>query len=164
MAQYYMLYGIYMSSSMEPVRTTNEAAARIERALIGIRRTSGRQALRQRSAPDAPATAGALFAVLDALEDSGRTVTELAAAIGVDQPRASRLVQQAVDAGLARRAPHPDDGRRSLVTLTRRGRDVVDAAHRSRQEAVRDALAGFSARDATALARLLERFVDQWLK
>lgn len=142
---------------------SEDPVERLERALIAIRRTSGRQALRQRTAPDASGPVGALFAVLDALEDSGWTVTELAEAIGVDQPRASRLVKRAVDAGYVRRAPHPTDGRRSVVTLTRTGRDVVDAAHRSRQRAVRDALAEFSDRDATTLARLLERFVDRWL-
>ncbi len=49
------------------------------------------------------------------------SVSEIAEAIGVDQPRASRLVQQAEQMGLVAREPDPDDARRTRVRLTPEG-------------------------------------------
>src|SRR5688572_10146360 len=55
----------------------------------------------------------ALAAASDPLSVSG-----LAEAIGVDQPRASRLVQQGVDRGWVRREADPDDARRTRIAIT----------------------------------------------
>ncbi|HZD02050.1 MAG TPA: MarR family winged helix-turn-helix transcriptional regulator [Actinomycetes bacterium] len=144
------------------------AVAAIERALVAIRRSQRRRTLQRRAAgDDAPAVETAMFQVLDALEaasDAGRvmTVTAVADALGVDQPRASRLVAQAIDARLVRRGADPDDGRRSILTLTARGRKVLAAAHRTRRAAVEAALAGWSPEDRDAFARLLRAFVSGW--
>ena len=46
------------------------------------------------------------------------SVSDLGAAIGVDQPRASRLVQQGVAHGFVRREADPDDARRTRIALT----------------------------------------------
>lgn len=92
-------------------------------------------------------------------ERPGLGVTELADAIGVDQPRASRLVQDATDAGLLIRKPDPRDGRRSVVELSVAGRDHLERAVRERRESVEAGLAGFSASETATLAELLERFV-----
>ncbi|MBX3094594.1 MAG: winged helix-turn-helix transcriptional regulator [Cryobacterium sp.] len=92
-------------------------------------------------------------------EHPGLGVTELAEAIGVDQPRASRLVQDAMDAGLLTRKPDPRDGRRSVVELSAAGRDHLERAVRERRESVESGLAGFSADDTRVFADLLERFV-----
>jgi DNA-binding MarR family transcriptional regulator len=45
-------------------------------------------------------------------------VSELGEAIGVDQPRAPRLVQQSVEMGLVQREADPDDARRTRIALT----------------------------------------------
>jgi DNA-binding MarR family transcriptional regulator len=146
----------------------DDAIAAIERALVAIRRSQRRRTLQRRQAgDDAPAADAAVFQVLDALEaaaDAGRvmTVTAVADALGVDQPRASRLVAQAIDARLARRGADPDDGRRSILTLTPRGRRVLAGAHRTRRAAVEAALAGWSPEDRDAFARLLGAFVSAW--
>lgn len=92
-------------------------------------------------------------------ERPGLGVTDLAAAIGVDQPRASRLVQDATDAGLIIRKPDPRDGRRSVVELSAAGRDHLTRAVAERLAVVEAGLTGFSAADTAALANLLERFV-----
>jgi DNA-binding MarR family transcriptional regulator len=83
---------------------------------------------------------GAVFQVLDAIEGasgSGATMTVngVADALGIDQPRASRLVARAVDAGLVRRGGDPDDGRRSVLSLTRSGARVLAEGHRARRPA-----------------------------
>jgi DNA-binding MarR family transcriptional regulator len=133
-----------------------------------LRRSQQRRTLQRRATGgDAPPTQSAVFQVLDALEaaaDAGRvmTVTTVADALGVDQPRASRLVAQAIDAGLVRRGADPNDGRRSILTLTARGRTVLGAAHQTRRAAVRAALTGWSPEDRDAFARLLGAFVSGW--
>ena len=53
------------------------------------------------------------------------SVSEIAEAVGVDQPRASRLVQQAVEHGFVRREADPADARRSRVALTEEGSAVL---------------------------------------
>jgi DNA-binding MarR family transcriptional regulator len=72
------------------------------------------------------------------------------------------VVAQAIDAGLARRGADPDDGRRSILTLTARGRSVLAAAHQTRRAAVQAALAGWSPEDRDTFARLLGAFVSGW--
>jgi DNA-binding MarR family transcriptional regulator len=106
----------------------------------------------------------ARFRLLDALEASDRplSVSELADEIGVDQPRASRLVQAAVHAGHVRREADPADARRSALVLTSAGRDVLASARTTRRGAVETALTGFSAEETAEFARLLSRFVAAW--
>jgi DNA-binding MarR family transcriptional regulator len=147
-------------------RSPEEAVAMVERALTVVRRSQARRALhRQASGDDAPAAEAATFQVLDAIEAAaGRdmTVRAVADALGVDQPRASRLVARAVAAGWVERGADPDDGRRSVLTLTSRGRRVLAEVHRTRRQAVASALAGWSSDDRDTLARLLTAFVSSW--
>ena len=91
-------------------------------------------------------------------ERPGLGVTELANAIGVDQPRASRLVNDAADAGLIRRSPDPRDGRRSVVELTASGRAHLETSRRERRAVVEAGLSGFTESETAAFAELLERF------
>ncbi|WP_307793523.1 MarR family winged helix-turn-helix transcriptional regulator [Microbacterium stercoris] len=94
--------------------------------------------------------------------DGPQSVGALAEALGVDQPRASRLVQAAVETGLARREADPSDARRTLVALTEQGRAILDRSRGARADAVADALAGFSPDERAQLASLLTRLADAW--
>ena len=102
--------------------------------------------------------------MLDALEGAERapSVSGLAEMIGVDQPRASRLVQAAVVSGHARREADPADARRSAIVLTASGRAVLAAARENRRTAVETAVAGFTAEETAEFARLLTRFIAAW--
>ncbi|AGZ45445.1 MarR family winged helix-turn-helix transcriptional regulator [Actinoplanes friuliensis] len=102
----------------------------------------------------------ALFGVLDAIEEAGRPVTvgEIAAALGVDQPRASRLVARAVAEDLVVRQADQRDGRRTLLALTRRGDLHLEQAHRTRQAIFARAMEGWPAEDRATFARLLSSF------
>ena len=83
------------------------------------------------------------------------TVSELGDAVGVDQPRASRLVQQGVELGLVQREADPDDARRTRIALTDQGRAIVRGFRGERREAVDSALAAFTDDERAELARLL---------
>lgn len=102
--------------------------------------------------------------LLEALARAGapQSVGALAEALGVDQPRASRLVQAAVQMGLARREADPADARRTLVALTDEGRVIVDRSRGARAGAVEQALDGFTPAERAQLAALLTRLADAW--
>jgi DNA-binding MarR family transcriptional regulator len=90
------------------------------------------------------------------------TVSELGAAIGVDQPRASRLVQQGVERGYVRREADPDDARRTRIALTDEGRRLARGVRGERRELLGSALAAFTDEERTELARLLAKLADNW--
>lgn len=90
------------------------------------------------------------------------TVSEVGEAIGVDQPRASRLIQQAVDRGLVRREADPDDARRTRVALTEDGTRLAQRLHGRRREQLITALADFSAEERAELTRLLTKLAAAW--
>ncbi|MEN0083350.1 MAG: MarR family winged helix-turn-helix transcriptional regulator [Leifsonia sp.] len=95
-------------------------------------------------------------------EGSSLSVSGVAAAIGVDQPRASRLVQEGVERGLVRRVPDPSDARRALIQLTASGREQLTELRTHRRSAVETALSGFTAEEAQTFAELFDRFVRAW--
>jgi DNA-binding MarR family transcriptional regulator len=102
--------------------------------------------------------------LLDALATASDplTVSALAEAIGVDQPRASRLVQQGVDHGLVRREADPDDARRTRVALTEAGAAIASRFRDARRGSIEDALASFTVAERAELARLLTKLADFW--
>lgn len=90
------------------------------------------------------------------------SVGEIGDAVGVDQPRASRLVQQAVQLDLVRREADPDDARRTRVALTDAGSRLVRGFRGERREAMDAALAAFTDEERAELARLLTKLADSW--
>lgn len=135
-----------------------EPVAAVERAMVEIRRRQSRRALHRLGGETLDP---ALFGVIDAVEESpGATVTSLADRLGVDQPRASRLVARAVDAGLLRRIADPADGRRSTLELTELGVEQAEQVHRFRREMFGTAMRDWPEHDRQEFARLLTTFVD----
>ncbi len=90
------------------------------------------------------------------------SVSEIGAAIGVDQPRASRLVQQAVDLELVRREADPDDARRTRIALTAAGETFASGVRGERRAALAEALADFTDAERAELARLLDKLAGAW--
>jgi len=149
----------------------------VERAMVAIRRSQNRRTLarlaaaRQGARPgDGRGTAAggagrASVDVLDVIEEAeetgGRaTVTSVAAALNIDQPRASKLVAAAVAAGLVRREADQADGRRALLVRTPAGRRLSAQVHAFRRQVFGEAMAGWPAADRAEFARLLSRFVE----
>lgn len=72
-----------------------------------------------------PVGAGLLTA-LAAIETNGSlSVNELAGALGVSQPAATKLAARLGDAGLVAMHPHPDDKRARVLTPTAAGKAIV---------------------------------------
>ena len=102
--------------------------------------------------------------MLDALATASEplSVSALGEAIGVDQPRASRLVQQGVQRGLVQREADPDDARRTRIALTDEGRRIARGMRGERREALSKALESFTEDEKSELARLLDKLADNW--
>ena len=158
-------------------RNSDKDAQTVERAMVAIRRSQNRRTLarlaaaRQGARPgDGRGTAAggagrASVDVLDVIEEAeetgGRaTVTSVAAALNIDQPRASKLVAAAVAAGLVRREADQADGRRALLVRTPAGRRLSAQVHAFRRQVFGEAMAGWPAADRAEFARLLSRFVE----
>ncbi len=147
--------------------------AAIERAVSELRRSNGRPGTASHQPgqhgpfgwkggrhehPFANMARYRLLSTLDRLGD-GASVSELAAGIGVDQPRASRVVADCVERGLVTRSTDAADARRSVIALTDAGRAVLDERRRERRAAVERALDGFTPDERAKFAALLARFV-----
>lgn len=166
---------------MEAASQAHDPIALIEHALMTMRRDQQARRLHRHGpggpgglhgrhggpkhgihGPDRSLGGAARFRMLDALKSGARTVSELADATGVDQPRASRLVADAAERGLVRRGVDPNDARRAVIELTDAGRSHLTDAHQTRRAAVESALGGFSADETAQFAALLHRFVAAW--
>ncbi len=69
------------------------------------------------------------------------TVGELAEAVGITQPGATRTVAQLVELGMLESEQAPDDQRRKIVSLSKEGRRLVAAAKRDVWPRIREAVA-----------------------
>ena len=137
----------------------HDALGAVETAMVAIRRSQTRRAL-ARSGP----TGGvdpAVFDVVDAVEGLAgeATVMAVAAALDVAQPRASKLVAAAVEAGWLRREADQGDGRRSLLVRTEEGLALSERVHAARRARFAAATGDWSPAELDTFALLLTRFV-----
>jgi DNA-binding MarR family transcriptional regulator len=81
---------------------------------------------------------------------------ELAAALAIDPPNATVVVDDLESAGLVRRRPHPTDRRAKLVEVTRKGKAMARRADEILATPP-PALDALDAGDLDALRRILSR-------
>jgi DNA-binding MarR family transcriptional regulator len=131
----------------------------VEAAMVAVRRRQTRRALAGEAGASAAGTAAQ--EVLDAVESAAGPigVTGVAEAMGVDQPRASKVVAAAVEAGLLHRVADQADGRRSRLELTAAGRERLAEVHRFRRARFAVAMSGWTDGEQASFADLLTRFV-----
>src|SRR4051812_45358427 len=138
--------------------------------MVAIRRSQTRRALNRlapgrETADRAGVVSSPAVDVLDAIEAAEQagtpaTVSGVAASLNVDQPRASKLVAAAVEAGLGRREADQADGRRAPLVRTERGSALFEEVHRHRRSVFAAAMSDWSDADRAAFARLLTSFVE----
>ncbi len=129
----------------------------VETAMIAMRRRQTRRAFAADAGGPDP-----VQEVIDALEAAGPDpigVNGVAAALGVDQPRASKLVAAAVSAGLVRREADQADGRRTNLVLTADGRRQLEWVHDYRRDRFATAMDDWTDAERQTFADLLTRFV-----
>jgi DNA-binding MarR family transcriptional regulator len=81
---------------------------------------------------------------------------ELAAALGIDPPNATVMVDDLESQGLVRRRPHPSDRRAKVVEATRKGKALARRADQILATPP-PALGDLGADELEALRRILER-------
>jgi DNA-binding MarR family transcriptional regulator len=134
-----------------------DPVAVVEAAMIAVRRRQTRRTFAVDAGGPDP-----VQEVLDALEAAGPApigVNGVATALGVDQPRASKLVAAAVSAGLVRREADQADGRRTNLVLTDAGRQQLEWVHGYRQQRFAAAMADWTPTERQTFADLLTRFL-----
>ena len=86
------------------------------------------------------------------------SMKELAAALNIDPPNVTVLVDELESQGIVRRRPHPTDRRAKIVEATRKGRSLAQTAN-DILATPPSALADLDAVDLDALQRILGRVV-----
>jgi DNA-binding MarR family transcriptional regulator len=138
----------------------------VERGMVRLRRGMARQRLGKAaiSEHDLPVDVQVLQ-VADVIDEGPdrpgeeMSVGLVASRLGVDASRGSRIVAEAVKAGYVRRVASQEDGRRIHLELTGAGRDLVEAARRTRRKAFAAAMKDWTDEERREFARLLTRFV-----
>lgn len=82
-----------------------------------------------------------------------RTIADLARAEQVKSPTMTRIVDGLERAGLARRRPHPEDGRATLVRATSKGRRLMERGRQNRVELLTALLQRLPPDDLSMVAR-----------
>ncbi|NKZ04011.1 MarR family winged helix-turn-helix transcriptional regulator [Actinomadura latina] len=146
-----------------------EALDSVERSMVRLRRGMSRQrlgkaAIRDHNLPVDVQVLHVVDVIDEGLDGPGEemSVGLVAARLGVDASRGSRVVAEAVKSGYVRRVASQADGRRIHLELTDAGRRVVEATRRTRQEHFAKAMSQWTEEERAEFARLLARFVHTY--
>jgi DNA-binding MarR family transcriptional regulator len=113
---------------------------------------------RTAAALDSVGLTPALFGLLNVLAARpGTNQQELGSAMGIDPSTMVSLIDQHEAAGLAKRRPNPKDRRAREVSITPKGRRLLQRARKLAVEAEDEVLGGLSAGERRELLRLLRQ-------
>ena len=90
-------------------------------------------------------------------ENAGITATEIGQVTAMDKVAVSRAVSGLIDSGHVARKASAEDGRRSILSLTPKGKGVYDKIVPIALGAERDLVETLSAAEREQLARLMEK-------
>ncbi|MFG3223919.1 MarR family winged helix-turn-helix transcriptional regulator [Kitasatospora sp. NPDC048194] len=88
------------------------------------------------------------------------TVGAVAELLGVDPSVASRMVSDSIKAGYLIRAASQQDGRRTVLSLSPEGAELMSRLRRHQREAFDYITADWAEEDRLAFARLMLKYVD----
>jgi DNA-binding MarR family transcriptional regulator len=126
----------------------------------GIRRVVQALRVSSRGAEQRVGLSGAQLFVLQRLAGSpALSINELADATLTHQSSVSVVVRRLVERGLVRRGASGEDGRRVEVSLTARGRHLIERAPGAAQDRLIEGLRRMSTADCRTLAIQLQRLV-----
>lgn len=96
--------------------------------------------------------------LLKALADAdGMSMSDLAAALGVQPPTVTKMISRLAAQGYVERRAAPGDGRQAQVFLTERGRDAISAIDKLWKRIEKTALADIDDKDRKRLRKLLRQ-------
>jgi len=148
-----------MSTQTPPVAPNAEDVTRVMnslRALVRALRISTRAVEKEIGISGAQ-----LFVLQQLLESPARSVNDLAERTSTHQSSVSTVVSRLVERGMARREPSADDGRRMEISITDRGRKLVDSAPRTAQMRMQHAMRQLTPGQVAMLADGLEAVVRE---
>jgi DNA-binding MarR family transcriptional regulator len=102
-----------------------------------------------------------LEAIDAALAAGSGAIGEVARQLGLDRSNASRMLAEAVAAGLVMKTASPEDARRTELGITPAGAALLAAARAWQDQAFARLVAGWPAADARRLAGYLRRLAAQ---
>jgi DNA-binding MarR family transcriptional regulator len=104
----------------------------------------------------------ALFGVLNFLgARKGAIQQEIGAAMGIDPSTMVSLVDDLERQGLAQRRPHPSDRRAREVSITSKGRRLLERCRKMALEAEDEVLRGLTSAERRQLLKLLRRALSE---
>jgi DNA-binding MarR family transcriptional regulator len=96
--------------------------------------------------------------ILEGLRDSATLrMSQLAESVGTTPPTVTKLVRDLENKGLVTRALDEQDGRASILALTEKGRQTLEAIIQARLEGLQSVLTEWSSEDIEKLDQLFER-------
>jgi DNA-binding MarR family transcriptional regulator len=108
-------------------------------------------------------SSGPAYLVLELAAEGTLNLTELSRRVGVDPAHTTRIAHRLEDDGYARRAPDPEDGRSSLLTLTAKGRRAAVKIEKAMLAWVAIITEGVDPADIEATNRAFSRFYSNAL-
>jgi DNA-binding MarR family transcriptional regulator len=96
--------------------------------------------------------------ILEGLKDNATLrMSQLAESVGTTPPTVTKLVRDLENRGLVTRALDEQDGRASILALTDKGRQTVEAIIQGRLQALQQVLTAWTTEDIAKLDELFER-------
>jgi DNA-binding MarR family transcriptional regulator len=144
----------------DPLAAVERGMVRLRRGMA--RRRLGKAAIREHNLPVDVQVLHVVDVVDEGPDRPGQemNVGLVAERLGVAPSRGSRIVAEAVKAGYVRRVASQRDGRRIRLELTDAGREVVEAARRTRHTYIAQAMKDWTDEERRQFAALLTRFVE----
>jgi DNA-binding MarR family transcriptional regulator len=128
---------------------------------VGVLIRRVRRVIRERSEAVHPDLQPASYLILGYIQDHGPVrASAMGAVFGIDKGALSRHAQHLIDLGLVDRAPDPEDGRATLLTVSDDGQRRIDAVAAMRRKALDERLNDWTAGELADFAGMLRRYND----
>ena len=98
-----------------------------------------------------------VLALLNRADNKWLTIGEVAAGMNVTSGNVTQVVNGLAREGLARRLPHPSDGRTTIVEMTEKGQAVLDRVRPEEQRQLTAMWEGLTDREKSTLIHLLAK-------
>jgi DNA-binding MarR family transcriptional regulator len=116
------------------------------------------QAFQDAELADVGLSSGLFYFVSELAQHECMTMSELSAAVKVDNAYSTRAIQRLVALGYVEKGPHIGDGRAYRVALTAEGQVVAQRVFASMERWVRVINAGVLAEDLDTATRVIDRW------